>query len=113
MIITIEAPFSISQADKRHIEDKINSLHKYEPRMTKVNVYFKVDDGKDNDAILAEILVRVPGKDIFAEKTSPDALIAFGDTFETVKRQLAKRQDQLNEHQSDVKAVNALVQDNF
>lgn len=113
MITTIETPFTLSDADREYINTKIDDLTKYEKRMTQVNVFFKKGDGKIPDSILAEIRIRVPGSDVFAENTAQDAIKSFSEAYNAVKRQLKDRRDQLNDHRSEVKEISAIVNDNF
>jgi len=113
MTTTIESPFTISDRDKEYINEKIDGLVTYEKRMTQVNVYFKKDDGNTPNGILAEIRVRVPGADVFAEDTSGEAIKAFSSAYGAVKRQLKDRRSQINDHRSEVKEINAIVNDNL
>ena len=113
MTTTIEAPFTLRDTEREYIEQKISSLQKFEARMTQVNVYFKKDDGKVPNGILAEIRVRVPGKDVFADSTNGDAMKAFTETYNVIKRQVKKRRDQLNNHQSEVKEINEIVNNTY
>jgi len=113
MNITIEAPFAISDSDKETIESKITYLEKIESRMTQVNVFFKEDDGNKMNAILAEIRIRVPGNDLFAESYDVDAIKAFSSAYSSIKRMIKKRRDKLNDHQSPIKKLNNIVNDNF
>lgn len=113
MNITTEAPFQMADSDREEILQRLDDLTTYETRMTQVNVYFKEGDGYKHGGILAEIRVRLPGSDVFAEKTDQDAMTAFRKAHDTIKRQLKKRRDQLNDHQSAVKTINNIVQDNF
>jgi len=113
MKTTIESPFTMSESDKEHIHNKIDDLIKYEKRMTQVNVFFKKDDGNVPSAILSEIRIRVPGADVFAESSSPEAIKAFSDAYGAVKRQLKDRRNQLNDHRSEIKKINAIVNDNI
>ncbi len=113
MQTTIEAPFTLSDADRELINSKIEDLIKYEKRMTQVNVFFKKNDGNTSNGILAEIRVRVPGSDVFAENTAHDAIKAFSEAYNAVKRQIKDRREQINDHRSEVKEINEIVNDNF
>jgi putative sigma-54 modulation protein len=100
---TIEAPFTISDDDRKIMQDKMNDLQKYESRMTQINVYFKDDDGKGHEDMLAQIRVRVPGADLFAENTDESAMRAFNMAYNAVKRQVKDRRSKLNDHHSNLK----------
>lgn len=113
MKVTIEAPFKLSDQDKKSIEDKLNGLTKFESRMTQINVFFKKGDGNTLNAILSEIRVRVPGNDLFAGDTDESAIKSFTKTYNTVKKLLKKRRDKVNDHRSPVKEINAIVNDNL
>ena len=103
MTTTIEAPFTLSDIEREGIESKINDLQKYESRMTQVNVFFKKDDGNLPDAVLAEIRIRVPGADVFAENTDEVAMKAFTKAYNAAKRQIKERRSQMNDHHSHLK----------
>ena len=112
MKVTIESPFTLSDQDKKFINDKIKDLEKYESRMTQVNVFFKKGDGKIPNAILSEIQIRVPGNDLFAGDTDKSAIKSFSSTFNTIKKLLKKRRSKVNDHQSPVKEISDIVNDN-
>jgi len=112
MNITIQAPFTLSDQDKEEIESKIHYLNKYESRMTQVNVFFKKDDRKGRNSILSEIVIRVPGNDLFSEGTNEDAVKAFSIAYNSIKRAIKKRRDKVNQHHSPVKDIRDIVNDN-
>jgi len=112
MNITIETPFTLSDQDRETIDTKINDLSKYESRMTQVSVFFKKDDRKGRNSILSEIRVRVPGNDLFAEGTNEDAVKAFSNAYNSIKRSIKKRRTKVNEHHSPVKEIRDIVNDN-
>lgn len=113
MTTTIEAPFTLVDKDKQLIQGKIDDLQKFESRMTQVNVFFKADDGNTPNAILAQIRVRVPGKDLFAENSEEDAMKAFASAYDAIKRLLKKRRDVLNDKQSPIKEIRDIMNDNL
>ncbi len=110
---TIEAPFTLSTSERTYIEDMIAGLSQYESRMTQVNVFFKEDDGNTPNGILSEIRIRVPGNDLFAASTHEDSTKAFSNAYDAVKRQLKKRRDKLNDHQSEIRDLNEIVNNTF
>lgn len=109
---TIEAPFTLRDSDRTAIEEKLETLNSYDNKITQINVFFKLGDGKEND-VLAEIRVRVPGKDVFAESGNPLMMVAFNEAYTACKKQLLKRKDKQNNHQSDIKDLNDIVNMNF
>ena len=111
--MTIETPFTISESDKAMMESRINDLNKYESRITQVNVFFKKDDGSNMDDVSAEIRIRVPGNDIFVGHSDRDALVAFSKAYSSAKRQVKKRRDMLNDHHSNVREINEIVNNTY
>lgn len=93
MEILIEAPFTL-KADKRElIEEKVKGLERYNVKMTKAKIFFKLDDGDKHNAVLAEILAHVKGPDIFAKATASTDIEAFNKAVTQVERQLRDRKD--------------------
>lgn len=113
MKILIEAGFKLSAKDESSIKEKLQSLQKFESRMSEITVFFKEDDGTKEKGILAQILIRVPGKDIFVADSETSAMVAFGKAFEAAKRQVKKRREKLNEHQSEVREINEIVNNTY
>jgi len=114
MKVTIEAPFSLRDDDREVINDKILSLKDYGSRFTGAEVYFKKDDGGEKpDLVKAEIVLRVPGKDLFTKHYHENAMTAFNQSFQAIKRQVKDRRSKRNDHRSDVKEINNIVNDNF
>ena len=93
MDILIEAPFTIKDAKREMIEEKIEALERYNIKMTRAKVFFKLDDGEKPNVVLAEILVHVKGPDIFAKATAESDLEAFHKVVSQVERQLRDRKD--------------------
>jgi len=113
MKILIEAGFTLSDQDRTSIREKVQSLQRFESRISEVTVFFKEDDGTKEKGILAHIRIRVPGKDIFVADSETGAMVAFGKAFETAKRQVKKRREKLNEHQSEVREINEIVNNTY
>ena len=109
----IEAPFTLESEDRAYIEEKLNELRILAPKTTQVRLFFKLGDGKDENDIAAEIMVRVPGKDAFAAHNDSNMMVAFNKAFDAVHRQLKKRKEKMKDHQSDIKDLNDIVQMNF
>lgn len=113
MKIIIEAGFKLSEKDEKAIQEKLKSLQRFESRMSEITVFFKEDDGTKEKGILAQIRIRVPGKDIFVADSETGAMVAFGKAFETAKRQVKKRRERLNDHQSEVRDINEIVNNTY
>jgi ribosomal subunit interface protein len=93
MEILIEAPFTIKANKKEMIEEKVKGLERYNVKMTKAKIFFKLDDGDRPNVVLAEILVHVKGPDVFAKATADTDMEAFNKAASQVERQLRDRKD--------------------
>jgi len=113
MNYTIEAPFTISDQDKAMIEEKVNALTTYESRITQVNIHFKEDDGHVEGGILSRIVARVPGEDVLSSKVKMNAMSAFNESYKSLKRQIKDRREQLNDHRSEIKEINEIVNNTY
>lgn len=100
MNVIIEAPFVLTDQQRKNIENDLISLKKYNSRITKAEVYFKKDDGKEPDSILAEIRLFVPGPDIFASASHNDYSAALSTAINKVDRQLRKAKEIKSDHHS-------------
>lgn len=98
MTVSIQAPFDVSDVNKNLIEEKINNLTTYFPKITKTTVYFKKDDGNTPDSILAEVEVFVPGAPIFASASEQQFMDAFNSAVSKVEKQLRKKRGKMVEH---------------
>jgi len=98
MKYNIEAPFTISDEDRSTMESKLESLEKFNLGITSADIFFKEDDGSNPGDIHSQVRVYLPGPDIFAESFHQQAIVAFGNTFDAVKRQALKLKDKRNEH---------------
>ncbi len=112
MNIIIEAPFEITAAKDEYLKSTLAELINYLGSITQINLFFKIGEGTGEQSVLAEIRVRIPGKDIFVENRGVNDIVAFEKAFEAVKRQVKKKNDKNNDHRSDVKELNDLVNDN-
>ncbi len=113
MTTTIECPFNLSPENRKHIKQFMDNLGKYEKRITQSNVFFKEDDGNTPNDISVQIRVRVPGEDIFVQDTDPQAMTAFGKAYKSLKRQVKKRREKLNDHQSPIRELNEIVNNTY
>lgn len=110
MNTTIEAPFEVIENKKSFIEEKMSDIEKkYSLGVTQANVYFKLDDGSGPHNVLAEIRLRIPGKDIFVSSSESDDIKAFAKAYDSAKRAARKQKEILNERQSPIKELNNTV----
>ena len=98
MKVLIEAPFSLSDEKKSFIENKLQSLEKYNNRITRAEVYFKLDDGSTPDHCTAEIQLHVPGPVMFSSFAGENATHAFTGVFDKAKAQVLKDKEIRQEH---------------
>ena len=90
MIVKIEAPFKVSQEHDDQIRTSLDKLMRYNVKMSKANVYFKVGDGNLPDSVVAEIEVHVPGPTMFASDSAKDFMDAFKGALNKIDRSLKK-----------------------
>ncbi len=105
MKYNIEAPFTISDDDRSSIESKLESLEKFNLGITSADIFFKEDDGTNPGDIHSQVRLYLPGPDIFAESFNQQAIVAFNNTFDAVKRQVVKLNDKRNDHRSEIKEM--------
>lgn len=98
MNIIIEAPFNLSEGEKKMVKEKIADLGNYTKKISQAHVFFKEDDGSKPDVILAEVQLHVPGNEIFASEAKEDFMSAFIAAANKAKSQLLKRKDIRNDH---------------
>jgi ribosomal subunit interface protein len=101
MEILIEAPFTIKEEKREMIEEKVRGLERYNVKITKAKVFFKLDDGDKPNVVLAEILAHVKGPDIFAKATAVGDMEAFHKVVSQVERQLRDRKDRRSDKHKD------------
>ena len=112
MNVTIEAPFTVTPTKDEYLRGSLNELGDYLDNITQINLFFKIGEGTGEEHVLAEIRVRIPGKDIFVEDYGSNDILAFEKAYESVKRQVKVKNDKNNDHRSHVKELNNLVHDN-
>ena len=113
MNYTLEAPFSLSDAQKATIDEKLNKLSTYNSDITNIDVYFKEADGNIPGEVECEIRVFLPGPDVFVHNKEGSLLKAFNTTHDSVKRQVKKRKDIQNDKQSPINEMINIVNMNF
>ena len=114
MQVTIEAPFTVIPEKREYIENKVKDLNtKYSIGITQGNVFFKLDEGKTPNNVLAEIRLRIPGNDLFVGQADKDDVKAFASAYDSIKRLAKREKDKRNEHQSPVKKMTDIVYNTF
>ena len=98
MQITIEAPFSVSDLQKETIQQKMDELEKYSINITRGSIYFKKGDSDQNDIIIGEVELHVPGPTIFSSAESVDFMEAFNAALNKSRRQLVKMKEKMVDH---------------
>jgi putative sigma-54 modulation protein len=78
------------------IEKRIAKLNQYHDRITKVNVFLKLDSLSQNikDKV-AEIKVHIPGSSVFVKQSSKSFELSFDTALDSVISQIKKRKEKL------------------
>ena len=97
MNVIIEAPFQVNEHQKEAINKKMESLDKFNARISKSVVYIKMMDDSGPNTYTSEVELIMPGPDIFASASDSDILKSFSKAFKQAKTQLLKRKDQLKD----------------
>ena len=80
-------------ADKKliaFIEEKVEKLTLFSDNIIGADIYLRVDKGESIENKVSEIKLLVPGKDLFAKKTSKSFEAAVDDAVEALRRQIKK-----------------------
>jgi putative sigma-54 modulation protein len=87
------------EADQKlldHVQLKIEKLQQFHDRITKVDVYLKLDNVihsiKDK---IAEIRVHVPRADFFVKSTSKSFEASFDEAFDSLVTQIKRKKEKL------------------
>jgi putative sigma-54 modulation protein len=84
---------------KEHVQKKIDKLITYHDRITKVDVFLKLDNVvhqiKDK---IAEIKIGIPRHEIFVKSSSKSFEESFDDAFESVCTKLKREKEKLILH---------------
>src|SRR5262245_17211749 len=99
MDIIIQSPgFAASENLKSFVNDELGKLIHKNDMIVRANVtLFKASDGiPDNN--YCEIRLEIPGKDIFAKRSSGSFEKAVLDTVEVLQKQMKKMKEKLTDH---------------
>lgn len=98
MQITIHSVhFDADQKLKDLVHDKLGKLERFDENIIGIEVFLRDEKtGEENDKT-AEGKVFVPGKDLFAKKSSGSFEAATDDLLEALQRQVKKHKEKLQE----------------
>ncbi len=79
-----------------HVNEKIKKLTTFHDRITKVDVFLKLDNVVHNikDKV-AEIRVHVPGKDLFVKHSTKSFEESFDSAFTAIVNQIKKKKEKI------------------
>lgn len=80
-------------ADQKLIDfttDKVNKLETFYDKIISGEVVFKVDKASDKENKFVEIIISIPGKELFAKKQCKTFEEAVDSTVEALRRQIRK-----------------------
>jgi putative sigma-54 modulation protein len=94
MQVTFQAVhFTADQKLKDYINDKLQKLVKFYPKILQATVYLKLENaGQVKDKII-EVKMNVPGSTLIATNSDKTFEASFDDALESIKRQLKKVND--------------------
>ena len=90
MIVKIEAPFKVSVSQENKIKTDLEKLVRYNNKMSKINVFFKIGDHNVSDSVVSEIEVHIPGPTVFASDSAKDFMDAFKGALNKIDRSLKR-----------------------
>jgi len=85
-------------ADKKltdFIEKKVNKIERYFDNIVDVEVFLRLQNSQELDNKIAEIRIKVPGSDLFAQRQSKTFEEAVDDCVDALKAQIQKHKDKL------------------
>lgn len=99
MNIIIESPgFTTSENLKSFITDELGKLIHKDDMIVRANVTLYKASTSVPDNNYCEIRLEVPGKDIFAKRSSDSFEKAVLDTVEVIQKQLKKMKEKMTDH---------------
>lgn len=85
-------------ADKKltdFIEKKVSKLERYFDNIVDAEVFLRLQNSQELDNKVAEIRLKVPGSDLFAQRQSKTFEEAVDDSIDALKIQIQKHKDKL------------------
>lgn len=86
--------FTISSQLEEFTKKKVEKLEKYSEKITKVELYYKLDKPESNNNKQAELKLFIPGHELFAEKQADTFEEALAQCIDALKKQLIKLKEQ-------------------
>lgn len=83
--------FAIAQRLTDFTKDKIEKLYKMYDEIVGIDINYKTENISGEENKTAEVLVKVPGNDLFAGKTSKTFEQALDEAVDALKKQIEKR----------------------
>lgn len=83
-------------ADKKltdFVEKKVNKIERYFDNIVDVEVFLRLQNSQELDNKVAEIRIKVPGSDLFAQRQSKTFEEAIDDCVDALKTQILKHKD--------------------
>ena len=85
-------------ADKKltdFIEKKVSKLERYFDNIVDAEVFLRLENSQELDNKVAEIRLKVPGSELFAQRQSKTFEEAVDDSIDALKIQIQKHKDKL------------------
>ncbi len=85
-------------ADKKltdFVEKKVSKLERYFDNIVDAEVFLRLQNSQELDNKVAEIRLKVPGSDLFAQRQSKTFEEAVDDCIDALKTQIQKHKDKL------------------
>lgn len=85
-------------ADKKltdFVEKKVSKLERYFDNIVDAEVFLRLQNSQELDNKVAEIRLKVPGSDLFAQRQSKTFEEALDDCIDALKTQIQKHKDKL------------------
>jgi putative sigma-54 modulation protein len=92
--------FSVDKKLAAFIEEKVEKLYQLYDQIIRVEVILKVERKESYDNKVVEIVLHVPGKELFAKKQNNSFEAATDEASEALRRQLRKYKEKLEEEMS-------------
>lgn len=89
--------FSVDGKLVEFIEEKLEKLDVFFDHIINSTVILKVDKKESHDNKVVEIMMHVPGKDLFAKKHGDSFEKAVDEAVEAIRRQVKKHKEKLQE----------------
>lgn len=83
--------FAIAQRLTDFTKDKIEKLYKMYDEIVGIDINYKTENVSGEENKTAEVLVKVPGNDLFAGKTGKTFEQALDEAIDALKKQIEKR----------------------